>query len=111
MATESRWAQGLKWYGRLTIFMIPVGVAMNVVGGQIAILVKLPIYLDTAGTMLIAATCGAIPGSIVAVISTILNSITSPTNLPYGALNIMIAMLAAFLSRRGMFTKLWKTLL
>jgi energy-coupling factor transport system substrate-specific component len=81
------------------------------VGGQIASLLKLPIYLDSIGTILVAATCGAWPGAITGSISITLNSITSPTNLPYGILNIGFAILAAFLSRRGVFTRLWSSLL
>ena len=35
----------------LTILLIPIGVAVNVVGGNLASLLKLPMYLDTIGTI------------------------------------------------------------
>lgn len=110
MASQSRTARYFKLYGRLTIFMIPIGVAINVVGGQLAILLKLPVFLDTTGTMLVGALCGGIPGAIVGVLTNALNSITSPTNFPYALIQIGIAFLAAFLSRRGVFRSFWKTL-
>lgn len=110
MPNESRFVRFLRGYGRLTIFMIPIGIAINIVGGQIAILTKLPLYLDSIGTILIGALCGGIPGAIVGGVANIINAITAPTQLPYSLLSIMFGVLAGFLSRRGFFTKFWKTL-
>lgn len=101
----------MKSYGRLTIFMIPIGIAINFVGGQIALLLKLPVYLDSIGTILVGATCGALPGALVGFLSNVINSITSPTNLPYAALSILFGLLAGWLSRRGVFKSWWKTVL
>lgn len=111
MTNSSAFARFMKGYGRLTIFMIPIGIAINFVGGQIALLLKLPVYLDSIGTILVGATCGSLPGALVGLISNLLNSITSPTNLPFALLNIMFGLLAGWLSRRGVFRSWWKTLL
>ncbi|MGO4102976.1 ECF transporter S component [Leifsonia sp. YAF41] len=111
MTNSSGFARLMKSYGRLTIFMIPIGIAINFVGGQIALLLKLPVYLDSIGTILVGATCGSLPGALVGLISNLLNSITSPTNLPYALLNIMFGLLAGWLAKRGVFTSWWKTLL
>ena len=51
----------MKGVGKLTAFLIPVGIAVNVVGGQIALLLKLPIWLDGIGTILIGGICGLVP--------------------------------------------------
>lgn len=37
----------MKKIDKLTIFLIPIGIAINVVGGQLAILLKLPLFLDS----------------------------------------------------------------
>ena len=37
------------------ISMIALAVVLNLIGGQIALMLKLPIYLDSMGTMFIAA--------------------------------------------------------
>ena len=111
MATENAVAKFFKGYGRLTIFMIPIGIAINFIGGQIALLLKLPVYLDSIGTILVGATCGMLPGALVGAISNILNSITSPPTLAFGVLSIMFGLLAGFLGRRGVFKSWWKTLL
>ena len=42
----------------LTILLIPIGVAVNVVGGNLASLLKLPMYLDTIGTIFTGIIAG-----------------------------------------------------
>jgi energy-coupling factor transport system substrate-specific component len=111
MATESGFTRLLKSYGRLTIYMIPIGVAVNFVGGQIALLLKLPLYLDSIGTILVGATCGALPGALVGLLSNAINSITSPPTFAFAILNVLFGLLAGLLGRYGVFRNWWKTLL
>jgi energy-coupling factor transport system substrate-specific component len=100
----------MKGYGRLTIFMIPIGIAINIVGGQIAILLKLPLYLDSVGTILIGALCGSIPGAIVGGVSNVLNSLTYPMGMVYSVLSIGFGLLAGWLARAGFFRSWAKAL-
>ncbi|GMO25158.1 MAG: ECF transporter S component [Termitinemataceae bacterium] len=101
----------MKQIAKFSIFLIPVGVAVNFVGAQIAMLLKLPIYLDAIGTFVVGALCGGIPGAIVGVVSNTINSITYPTYMWYGIISLIYGFLAAYLSRKGVFTSLWKTIL
>lgn len=96
---------------KLTLFLIPIGVAVNFIGGQIAILLRLPLYLDSIGTIVVGALCGAVPGVIVGVISNVLNSITSPVTLFYAILSVIFAVSAAWCSKKKIFRSLPKTLL
>jgi energy-coupling factor transport system substrate-specific component len=91
--------------------MIPIGIAVNFVGGQIALLLKLPLYLDSIGTILVGATCGALPGALVGLLSNAINSITSPPTFAFAILNVLFGLLAGLLGRYGVFKSLWKTLL
>lgn len=95
---------------KLTVFLIPIGIAVNFIGGQIVLLLKLPLYLDSIGTIVVGALCGGIPGAIVGAITNLTISITNPTTLAYIWLNILFGLLAGFLARRGVFTSLWKTI-
>lgn len=108
---SSGFARFMQGYGRLTIFMIPIGIAINFVGGQIALLLKLPIYLDSIGTILVGALCGGLPGALVGLLSNAINSITSPPTFAYAILNVAFGLLAGYFSRIGVFRVLWKTLL
>ena len=51
----------MKKWNKLTVFLIPIGIAVNVVGGQLALMLKLPVFLDSIGTFVIAALCGIVP--------------------------------------------------
>ncbi|TPM07047.1 ECF transporter S component [Mesorhizobium sp. B2-3-11] len=110
MSSQENVWKPIAGYGRLTIFMIPIGIAINFVGGQFALLLKLPVYLDSIGTILVGATCGGLPGALVGAVSNVLNSITSPQTMVFGVLSIMFGLLAGALARRGVFTSLPLTL-
>ena len=100
-----------KGFDKMTLFLIPIGVAVNFIGGQIAILLKLPLYLDAIGTIIVGALCGGVPGAIVGLISNILNSISNPITLFYAILNIAFGFTAAWFSKKKVFLSFWKTLL
>ncbi|MDR1795134.1 MAG: hypothetical protein LBR25_07035 [Erysipelotrichaceae bacterium] len=96
---------------KLVLFLIPIGVAINFIGGQIAILLRLPLYLDAIGTIVVGALCGGIPGAIVGLVSNVLNSITSPITLWYGVLNVIFGLSAAWLSSRKFFLTFIKSMI
>ncbi len=93
----------MKKWNKLTVFLLPIGIAINVVGGQLAIMLKLPVYLDSIGTFVVGSTCGILPGLIVAVLTQILNSITLPTNLLYIEIGMLFAVLAHFFAKYDRF--------
>ena len=101
----------MKKIDKLAIFLIPIGVALNFIGAQITMLLKLPVYLDAIGTIVVGALCGGIPGAVVGVISNTINSITYPAYVWYGIISAIYGILAAYLSRRKVFCSLWKTVL
>jgi energy-coupling factor transport system substrate-specific component len=96
---------------KLAMFLIPIGVAVNFVGAQLAMLLKLPIYLDAIGTITVGALCGGIPGAIVGVISNTINSITYPTYMWYGIISLIYGLIAGYMSKKKVFTSVGKTLM
>lgn len=110
MRHQGRIARFFGGYGRLTLFLIPIGIATNFIGGQIASLLKLPMYLDSIGTILVGALCGGLPGALVGFISNFINSITNPTIMPFALVSIFLGLLAGGFSRLGVFRSLWKSL-
>ena len=54
------------------ICIVAFAICINLVGGQIALFLKLPIYLDSIGTVFIASTLGPIYGMLPNVISGLL---------------------------------------
>ena len=100
----------MKKWNKLTIFLIPIGIAVNVVGGQLAIMLKLPVYLDSIGTLVVGALCGILPGIIVAVGTQLINAITLPTVLAYTEIGVLFAILANFFAKWGVFKSLPKSI-
>lgn len=48
-----------------TLVLIPIAIALNIILGQtVAAALKLPIYLDSIGTILVGALAGPIPGAL-----------------------------------------------
>lgn len=101
----------MKNFNKLTIFLIPIGIAVNVVGGQLAVLLKLPVFLDSIGTIVVGALCGAGPGVLVGLGCGLINAISLPTLLPYTVIGMLFGVIASFLAKKNMFDKFWKALI
>lgn len=65
-----------KDFTTLTLVMIPVAVAINVAVGQLVILLKLTLYLDSIGTVLVGLLAGPWAGAVTGIISNLIWSIT-----------------------------------
>ena len=81
------------------------GLAINLLGVRVALGLKLPLYLDCIGTMLASVLSGYIPGIAVGFLTNIINSLSDGTTAYYGALNVMIAILAAWAANRDGFRR------
>jgi len=100
----------MKKFDKLTIFLIPIGIAVNVVGGQLAVLLKLPVFLDSIGTIVVGALCGGIPGLLVGLGCGLINAISLPTLLPYTVIGMLFGLIASFLAKKNMFSAFWKAI-
>jgi energy-coupling factor transport system substrate-specific component len=98
-------------FSGLTLYLIPIGVAINFVGGQLALLLKLPVYLDAIGTILVGAICGPWAGMLTGFLSNAVNAITSPPTFAYVLCSLGFGLLAGILGKYGWFRSWWKTLI
>ena len=57
--------------------LIPLAVAINLIGGQIALQLKLPLYLDAIGTVILSAIMGPWIGAISGLLSSFITSLIS----------------------------------
>lgn len=92
----------------LAILMIPVGVAVNFVGGQMASLLKLPFYLDTIGTVFCGMLCGPWVGAVAGTLTNVVTGIANPVNFAFIPVNLLAGLVTGFLSRGKMFSNWWK---
>jgi HD-GYP domain-containing protein (c-di-GMP phosphodiesterase class II) len=82
----------------------------NVVGADLASALRLPVYLDSLGTILASIVGGYVPGIAIGYATNLIYSIANPNSMYYGIVNVVIAILVAYLARRGWFNKLSRTL-
>ncbi len=95
-------------FSMLAILIIPVGVAVNFVGGQLASILKLPMYLDTIGTIFAAMLCGPWVGAVAGGLTNIVTGIANPVNFAFIPVNVIMGLVTGFLARRSMFSVWWK---
>ena len=99
--------EDLKSFG-LVVF----GILLNLVCGKVVSLLNLPFYFDCIGTIAAAITGGFMPGVLVGFFTNILSGITDYTNLYYGVLNVLIALVTAYFSQQQYFKKFtWKLII
>lgn len=102
MADRSPRARGLKD----TVLLIAAGILLNILLAKVPGLIGAPLFLDSVGTILVAALGGYMPGIVVGVASNAINSIADPITIYYSAISVYIALLSTYFSQRGMFSKL-----
>jgi energy-coupling factor transport system substrate-specific component len=93
-----------------TIVLMPIAIAVNIVLGQtVAAVLKIPIYLDSIGTVLVAVLAGPIPGMVTGLLSNLIWTylLPAPFNSPYAApfaiVAVEIGLLAGLFAWFGFF--------
>lgn len=91
-----------------TIAMMPAALVLNIVVGQIVGSIGIPLYLDSVGTVLVAALAGPWAGLATGVLSSVVWGVFNPAALPFAAVSGLTGLLAGFAVKRGIFSSLWK---
>jgi energy-coupling factor transport system substrate-specific component len=101
-----------KDFNTMTWVLIPVAIAINIVVGQIVLLLKLPIYLDTIGTVIVGAVCGPWAGLLSGALSNVIwGLLIDPNALPWWPVAAVIGFLAGWAGIWGLFKSWWKSIL
>ena len=96
-------------FNTMTWVLIPVAIAINVVMGQIVALLKLPVYLDSIGTMLVAALCGPWAGALTGTLSNLIWGLAiDPNAFPWWPVAFFIGLVTGFCAKAGLFKNWWK---
>ena len=92
-----------------TLALIPVAIAINIAMGSIVAYLKLPIYLDSIGTVLVGVLCGPLAGALTGLLSDLIWSILplpgggGPTIAFFAPVGGVIGLMAGFWAGRGVF--------
>jgi len=95
-------------FGTRTIVLMPAAIAINIVlGATVANAIKLPIYLDSIGTILVGVVAGPIAGALTGFVGNLLWTYVIPAPFQYGpaaafaVVAAMIGILAGLFGRLG----------
>ncbi len=81
------------------------GIVLNLVLGLAVSLLGLPLYMDSVGTVVVAAAGGYLPGVLVGFVTNIIKCIYEPASLYYGVINVMIAFCTSWFAKRKLIRK------
>ncbi len=91
----------------LALALIPRAVALNLALGAVVGALKLPVYLDSVGTILVAVLAGPWAGVITGIVSnSVLGLLVSPALFAFIPVAIVIGWLAGIAGRAGAFASL-----
>lgn len=90
---------------RIALVFVPVGIGINVIGGLLASSLKLPVFLDTIGTILSAAILGPWYGALTGGLTNVIMSLQNPADMWFAIVNIAVGLIVGFISMKFGFTK------
>ena len=92
------------WVKMFLVCMIGLGI--NMLGYFLVRTADLPIYLDSVGTVIIAAIGGYLPGIIAGLATNLLRgALFSTEDVYYAVINVLIAVCTGFFSRKGLLKR------
>ncbi len=92
-------------FSTATYTLMPLAAGINLTGDWLAGYVfHLPLYLDSIGTVLVAALCGPFAAALTGIVSDLVaGALLSPTNAPFAITAAVIGLVAGGLARAGVF--------
>lgn len=94
------------------ITILALCIAMNMVGSWIGLVIKLPVYLDSIGTVMAGFAFGPVFGILAGLITALVNTISDPVALYFMPTQIIVGFTAGyfkFLKREDFISKFYLT--
>jgi len=92
--------------------LIGVAIVINIVGSQINDLVRLPLFIDSIGTVLAGVLAGPLAGALTGLLTNlILGLLVSPVAAAFAPVAVVIGLAAGLLARSGGFKTWWQAAL
>ncbi|MFQ5855931.1 MAG: ECF transporter S component [Anaerolineae bacterium] len=100
-------------FNTLTLVMIPVAIAINIAVGQLIYALKIPLYLDSIGTVLVGVLAGPWAGALTGLLANLVWGLSglNVTYAPFATVAAIIGLLAGLFAAGGWFRQLWKVIL
>lgn len=99
---------GLKYdFNLLALLLIPIGVSLSVVGYQLSTILKLPIFIDLIGTVMVSMIAGPWVGAATGILGNLVNGMLNPISIPFALVSLCTALATGYLSRWKMYTNVF----
>jgi energy-coupling factor transport system substrate-specific component len=87
------------------LILIPIGIAINVIAGLIAGQLKLPIFMDSIGTIVIAAITGPIVGGVTGLLTNVVLGLIhgDVLGMAFGLCNMASGLIVGYMAMKGKF--------
>jgi energy-coupling factor transport system substrate-specific component len=97
----------------VTLVLIPVAIAINIAVGQTIYTLKVPLYVDSIGTVLVGVLAGPWAGALTGLLSNLIWGLSglNVTYAPYAAVAAVIGLLAGLFGESGWLKQWWKVIL
>lgn len=90
------------------IALIPVCLVINIVIGELIGSIGVPLYLDSLGTVLMAALLGPVAGLATGTLSSVVWGFINPAALPFAAVSAATGWMAGWAIQRGALQRIWR---
>jgi energy-coupling factor transport system substrate-specific component len=88
-----------------TLVLMPIAIAINIAIGELVTRLKLPIYLDSIGTVLVGALAGPWAGALTGALANLIWGLFNPIPAAFFYVAAVIGLLAGVASKSGAFEK------
>ncbi|WP_273634522.1 ECF transporter S component [Lacticaseibacillus paracasei] len=84
--------------------LIPIAVGINLIGGTLCSTLKLPLFLDMIGTIIIACLSGPWTGALCGFLTNLfLAVVANPVYIPYSLVSMLCGLVTGYLVKLGLF--------
>jgi energy-coupling factor transport system substrate-specific component len=101
-----------KDFTTITLALMAVAIVLNIVLGQVVSMLKLPIFLDSIGTVLVALLAGPWAGALTGLLTNLIwGLISDPVAAAFAPVAMVIGLVAGLCAKWGLFRKWWQAVL
>jgi energy-coupling factor transport system substrate-specific component len=100
-------------FSTMTLVLIPVAIAINIAAGQLIVVLKIPLYLDSIGTVLVGALAGPWAGALTGLLTNLIWGLSgiNPVYTPFAPVGAIIGLMAGLFAGWRWLKPLWRWLL
>lgn len=98
------WTRQKSTISTKVLVLIPIAVGINLLGGTLCSTLKLPLFLDMIGTILVACLSGPWTAGICGILTNLfLAVVANPIYLPYALVSFLCGVVTGYMVKAGLF--------